>query len=165
MLAANVLLTIAAARYAAAGSSATGYVTVIFMFLYNAAFNIACNPLVYAYPAEILPYNIRTKVLGFFLVVADALLVWNSYVNPIALERIGSWMFVCYAGFLACATGIIWKWFPETKSMTLEELTDLFVDDKEIIGVECGSQSDKEEGRVTVVPKGEEKEPQKPVED
>ncbi|KAK8230310.1 general substrate transporter [Phyllosticta capitalensis] len=154
MLCANVPLTIAAARYAAAGSSAAGYVTVVFMFLYNAAFNIACNPLVYAYPAEILPYSIRTKGLGFFLVVADALLVWNSYVNPIALERIGYWMFVCYAGFLAVAIGIIWQWFPETKGMTLEELAELFTDDTEIIGIECGSQSSKEDGRVTVVPKG-----------
>ncbi|KAK7513217.1 uncharacterized protein IWZ02DRAFT_75324 [Phyllosticta citriasiana] len=165
MLAANVPLTIAAARYAAAGCSAAGYVTVVFIFLYNAAFNIACNLLVYAYPAEILPYNIRTKGLGFFLVVADALLMWNSYVNPIALERIGFWVFVCYAGLLACATGIIWKWFPETKPMTLEELADLFVDDKEIIGVECGSQNDKEEGEATVVPKGEDKISQNPIED
>lgn len=128
MIAANVPLVVTSARYAEGGSKGAAYATVVFLFLYNAAFNLACNPLVYAYPTELLPYGLRTKGLSLQIAVSQAALTVNNYVNPIALEAIGYWFFVFYLGMLVAAVGIVWKWFPETKGKSLEELATLFED-------------------------------------
>ncbi|GME45931.1 hexose transporter [Neofusicoccum parvum] len=161
MLLANVPLTVASACYATRGSVAAAYVTVVWLFLYNAAFNVACNPLLYAYTTEILPYGLRVKGLALQIALGQAALTVNSYVNPIALDRIGYWLFVFYAGMLVIAVGVVWRWFPETKGMSLEELMGLFGEEEkglggveEIVGVEyTGEAGDGVEGAV-VVPKG-----------
>lgn len=51
---------------------------IVFLFLYNAGFNIACNPLAYSYPTEILPYAMRTKGLSVMVAVGQALLIVNQ---------------------------------------------------------------------------------------
>ncbi|KAK4498922.1 hypothetical protein PRZ48_009432 [Zasmidium cellare] len=126
MICANVPLTISSAQYAKAVSKGAAYSTVVFLFLYNAAFNIACNPLLYSYTTELLPYNIRTKGLAIQVAVSQAALTVNQYVNPIALDSIGYWYFVLYLGMLLIGTAVIYFGFPETKGYTLEELANLF---------------------------------------
>ncbi|CAO2658333.1 Nn.00g060560.m01.CDS01 [Neocucurbitaria sp. VM-36] len=139
MMMANVPMTIASARYAANGSKGGAYATVVFLFLYNAAFNVACNPLLYSYTTELLPYSIRTRGLGLQIIVSQAALTVNQYVNPIALDHIGYWYFVFYLGMLIIGTAIIYFFFPETKGFTLEELTVLFEDRAEVMeGLEIG---------------------------
>ncbi|PSN59349.1 hexose transporter [Corynespora cassiicola Philippines] len=150
MMMANVPLTIASARYAANGSKGAAYATVIFLFLYNAAFNIACNPLPYSYTTELLPYSIRTRGLGLFISISMAALTVNQYVNPIALDSIGFWYFVFYLGMLIIGVAIIYFFFPETKGYTLEELARVFGEDgvervEVIRGVEVGSNVSHEE--------------------
>ncbi|KAJ4298141.1 hypothetical protein N0V90_006040 [Kalmusia sp. IMI 367209] len=126
MIAANIPLTISSARYAANESKGAAYATVVFLFLYNAAFNIACNPLLYSYTTELLPYTIRTRGLGLQILISQAALTVNQYVNPIALEHIGFWYFVFYLGMLILGLVVIYLFFPETKGHTLEELGQLF---------------------------------------
>ncbi|KAL6414263.1 hexose transporter protein [Ilyonectria robusta] len=128
MICANVPLTISSAMYANRGSQAAAYTTVVFLFLYNAAFNLACNPLLYCYTPEILPYSIRNRGLALQIVVSQAALTVNQYVNPIALDRIGYYYFIFYLGVLVLGTIIIYLTFPETKGYTLEELGALFDD-------------------------------------
>lgn len=130
MIAANVPLTVASARYAAKGSQGAARAVVVFLFLYNAAFNLACNPLLYAYVTEILPYGVRTKGLALQIAVSQAALTVNNYVNPIALDAIGYWYFVFYLGMLVAGMVFIWLFFPETKGKSLEELVGLFGDEK-----------------------------------
>lgn len=128
MICANVPLTISSAMYDNRGSQAAAYTTVVFLFLYNAAFNLACNPLLYCYTPEILPYSIRNRGLALQIVVSQAALTVNQYVNPIALDRIGYYYFIFYLGVLILGTIIIYLTFPETKGYTLEELGALFDD-------------------------------------
>lgn len=129
MICANVPLTISSARYQATGSKGAAYSTVVFLFLYNAAFNVACNPLLYSYTTELLPYSIRTKGLAVQIAVSEAALTVNQYVNPIALDSIGYWYFVFYLGMLLLGTAVIYLWFPETKGYTLEQLGRIFEGD------------------------------------
>lgn len=126
MICANVPLTISSAQYSKTGSKGAAYSTVVFLFLYNAAFNIACNPLLYSYTTELLPYSIRTKGLAVQIAVSEAALTVNQYVNPIALDNIGYWYFVFYLGMLLIGTAVIYFGFPETKGYTLEQLANLF---------------------------------------
>ncbi|KAL4968326.1 general substrate transporter [Aspergillus stella-maris] len=89
MICANVPLTISSAMYTDHGSKAGGYTAVVFLFLYNAAFNAANNPLLYSYPTEILTFPIRAKGLSVQVATSQAALTVNQYVNPIALDKIG----------------------------------------------------------------------------
>ncbi|KAJ9137941.1 Hexose transporter protein [Pleurostoma richardsiae] len=126
MIAANVPLTVSSAMYDQHGSKGAAYATIVFLFLYNAAFNIACNPLLYCYTPEILPYGIRSRGLALQILASQAALTVNQYVNPIALDRIGYWYFVFYLGMLILGFALIYFTFPETKGYTLEELGMLF---------------------------------------
>lgn len=128
MVFANVPLTIASAMYKEHGTSSAAYASVVFMFLYNAAFNIGCNPLPYSYVPEILPYNIRAKGMALLFFFSEGALVVNQYVNPIAMASIGYWYYVFYLGMLFLFIGIIYFTFPETRGYSLEELGTLFED-------------------------------------
>ncbi|EOO02870.1 putative hexose transporter protein [Phaeoacremonium minimum UCRPA7] len=128
MIFANIPLTISSAMYEKHNSQGAGYTTIVFLFLYNAAFNIACNPLLYCYTPEILPYSIRNRGLALQVLVSQAALTVNQYVNPIALDRIGYYYFIFYLGMLVLGTLLIYFTFPETKGYSLEELGKLFDD-------------------------------------
>lgn len=100
MMLSNIALTVATARYDATQAPAAGIAAMVFVFMYDASFNIACNPLPYSYVPEILPYGIRAKGLSIVIGVAQAGLVVNQYVNPIALDHIGWRYYIFYLGLL-----------------------------------------------------------------
>jgi hypothetical protein len=100
MIIANIPLTISSAMYAQHGSKGASYTVVVFLFLYDAAFNLANNPLLYCYPTEILPFSIRAKGLGLQVAISQAALTINQYVNPIALDSIGFYYYIFYLGVL-----------------------------------------------------------------
>ncbi|KAF4769426.1 hypothetical protein N7455_008500 [Penicillium solitum] len=130
MTLANVPLTISSAMYAQHGYKGASYAVVVFLFLYDAAFNLANNPLLYCYPTELLPFAIRAKGLSVQVAVSQAALTVNQYVNPIALDSIGFYYYIFYLGMLILGTCIIFFTFPETKGKTEVELAALFEDPK-----------------------------------
>lgn len=103
MMLANVPFTIASAVYTKNGSDAAARAVVVFLFLYDAAFNIGCNPLPYCYTIEVLPFGIRSKGMGLTIAVSEIALAVNQYVNPVALDKIGYNYYIFYFGML-----VIW---------------------------------------------------------
>lgn len=77
------------AEYAQHGTAAAGHAVVAFIFLYSAAYALAFTPLAIAYTVEILPFHLRSKGLCFFNFVVSIALIFNQYVNPIALDALG----------------------------------------------------------------------------
>ena len=55
--------------------------------IYRRSFSdsIAFTPLIVTYSLEILPYNIRAKGFTIFNLTISLALIFNQYVNPIAL--------------------------------------------------------------------------------
>ena len=51
--------------------------------------SIAFSPLIVSYTLEILPYSLRAKGFNVFNFTISLALIFNQYVNPIALENIG----------------------------------------------------------------------------
>lgn len=51
-------------------------------------FSIAFLPLLISYPVEILPYPIRAKGFTISSFTVSVALIFNQYVNPIALQNI-----------------------------------------------------------------------------
>jgi len=134
MCVAYAMITIAAAVYAKSPADdpnkTAGHAVVGFFFIYYAFYNIAMSPLLCSYTVEILPYNLRTKGLFVSSECVNASLVFNQYVNPIALPALGWKYYVIYTVWIAFE--FVWLFFTikETKGpngpLPLEEIAALF---------------------------------------
>jgi MFS family permease len=83
------LQTVCSARYAITQGDSAARSVIAFIFLFYASYDIAFTPLVYSYTLEILPYSLRAKGFTIFNLVISLALIFNQYVNPIALRAIG----------------------------------------------------------------------------
>jgi sugar porter (SP) family MFS transporter len=107
----------------------TGWM-MLFIVLYIAAFGLSVGPVVWVILAEIFPTAVRGRALGlatFFLWAADYA-VTQSF--PI-MDAKGSWYvrefnhafpFYVYAAFCAVLLVVVWRFVPETKGRTLEQI-------------------------------------------
>ncbi|KAG8216731.1 hexose transporter [Butyriboletus roseoflavus] len=113
-------------EYAQHGSAGAGHAVIAFIFLFYAAYDIAFTPLIVSYTVEILPYHLRAKGFNLFNFVISVALIFNQYVNPIALEALGWKYYLVYVCWLACEFVFLWFFVVETKNRTLEETAALF---------------------------------------
>ncbi|KAN0084416.1 hexose transporter [Tylopilus felleus] len=114
------------AEYAQHGTAAAGHAVIVFIFLFSSAYALAFSPLAIGYTVEILPFNLRAKGLTFFNFVVSLALIFNQYVNPIALGALGWKYYVVYVCWLAFEFAFLWFTLVETKDRTLEETAALF---------------------------------------
>ncbi|KAI9491539.1 general substrate transporter [Zychaea mexicana] len=102
------------------------YGAVAMMFIFSASFSTSWGPCGWIYPAEIFPNRARAK--GTSLATATNYLMnfVIGEITPIMLDRIsyGTYFFF-FATNVICAF-IIWKFYPETKGRSLEEMEILF---------------------------------------
>ncbi|KAJ5363206.1 hypothetical protein N7541_004050 [Penicillium brevicompactum] len=107
-----------------------GIAVVPMLFLFCAAFDMAYMPLFIAYPAEILPFQIRAKGLAVTLTTDSMACFFNQYVNPVAFAAIHWKYFTVYLGCLIVFLCTIYFLFPETKGLSLEEVGKIFEKEK-----------------------------------
>lgn len=103
---------------------------LIAIILYIAAFGMSVGPVTWIILAEIFPTAVRGRALGlatFFLWLADYLV---TQTFPI-MDAKDSWFvknynhafpFYVYAAFCAILLLVVWRWVPETKNRSLEEI-------------------------------------------
>jgi len=113
-------------EYSQHKTTAAGHAVIAFIFLFYAAYDIAFTPLIVSYTVEILPYNIRAKGFNVFNFVISLALIFNQYVNPIALISLGWKYYLVYVCWLAFEFVFLWFFIVETKNRTLEETAALF---------------------------------------
>ena len=96
------------------------------------------------YTVEILPYSLRAKGFNVFNFVISVALIFNQYVNPVALEHI-AWKYyvsfrdllrscrhthgvsqIVYCCWLAFELVFLYFFIVETKNLSLEETAALF---------------------------------------
>lgn len=87
MLVTMTIVTIASARFAETGNHGAGYAVIVFLFFFNAAFDLAWGILPTMYTAEIYPYTIRSKAVSLNFMMTFTAGLFNQYVNPIALDE------------------------------------------------------------------------------
>lgn len=68
-------------------------------------------------------------LVNFFQGIA---LMFNSFVNPIALSHIGWKYYIVYCVILLLLLVIIFLFFPETRGYSLEELAQVFESDEPV---------------------------------
>ncbi|KZP22324.1 hypothetical protein FIBSPDRAFT_931132 [Athelia psychrophila] len=88
--------------------------------------SMAYCPLVVSYTVEILPYALRAKGYAVFNFTISLSLIFNQYVNPIALDALGWKYYLVYVAWLAVESVFVFLFIIETKNKTLEETAALF---------------------------------------
>jgi sugar porter (SP) family MFS transporter len=103
---------------------------LLFIVVYIAAFGLSVGPVTWVILSEIFPTTVRGRALGlatFFLWMADYAV---TQTFPIMDAR-GSWFvrqlnhafpFYLYAAFCAVLILVVWRFVPETKGRTLEQI-------------------------------------------
>ncbi|KAI5123250.1 hypothetical protein M0805_001339 [Coniferiporia weirii] len=132
MLVFFTLQTVCSALFAETGTSGAAHAVIAFIFLFYAAYDIAFTPLIVSYTVEILPYAIRAKGLTIFSFSVSLSLIFNQYVNPIALGKLGWKYYIVYCCWIAFELVYCFLFIIETKNLTLEETSALF-DGKEAV--------------------------------
>ncbi|KAI5477364.1 hexose transporter [Pseudohyphozyma bogoriensis] len=126
MLVSYIIVTALSATYARTPNQGVGYGVIVFLFIFFAFYDIALTPLTVGYPTEILPTKARAKGLGIEYLCVYIALVFNSYLNPIALDALGWKYYLVYVFILAAMVVTVYFFFPETRGKSLEEISDIF---------------------------------------
>ncbi|EIW73027.1 hypothetical protein TREMEDRAFT_25510, partial [Tremella mesenterica DSM 1558] len=114
------------AGFVVSGNLGAANGALAFLFIFAGCFIIWGFPLPYTYVPEILPYQLRVKGMAIYGITTNAGALYNSLVNPVALEAIG-WRYYCmFAGLLVIQTVIAYFLIMETKGLTLEDIAVLF---------------------------------------
>ncbi|KAL3483334.1 general substrate transporter [Aspergillus germanicus] len=133
MLVSYICLTGLAGGFNTTGVSAVGTAVIPFLLIYYAGYDLAYTPLLIAYPAEIWPYSLRSKGVALTYMCTYAALLFNQFVNPIAMDSIGWKYYIVYIAILVVILVNVWFTYPETRGHSLEEVAVVF-DDLDRVG-------------------------------
>lgn len=107
-------------------NASLGQGVLAMIFLYYLSYNIGVNGLPFLYMTEILPYSYRAKGLNIFQVIQQVVLVYNGFVNPIAMDAIDWKYYIVFCCIIAVEIVVVFFTFPETSGRTLEEVAEVF---------------------------------------
>ena len=103
------------------------------IFFYYLGYNMGANGLPYLYLTEILPYNQRTKGVNIMLTFFNIILIYNGFVNPVAMDAISWRYYIVYCCIIVVEVVVVYFFFPETSGYTLEEVCQVFGDTPEMV--------------------------------
>jgi len=126
MLVAFIVWTVTSAVFQETGLKGAANATVVMIFIYYGFYDIAYTPLLVMYAVEILPFRIRAKGFAVMSFVMALALIFQQYVNPVALDHLGWKYYLFYVGMLAFELVFVFFYLWETKGRTLEQTAVLF---------------------------------------
>ncbi|KAJ9613881.1 hypothetical protein H2200_002017 [Cladophialophora chaetospira] len=126
MLGAYIVMTGLSGSFAHTQSHSVGIAVVPVMFIYYGFYDIGWTPLPFSYGAEILPYHMRLKGLSIMLSVQSMAQAFNQWVNPLALAHISWKYYIVYIVLIVMYLILIILFFPETRRLTIEEVSVIF---------------------------------------
>ncbi|KAL4878232.1 general substrate transporter [Aspergillus karnatakaensis] len=126
MLTSYIIITGLSGAFDQTGSAPTGTAVIPFIFIFFAGYDIALTPMLTAYPCEIWPFALRSRGLSVAWLSANGALIFNTFVNPIALDAIGWRYYFVFVAILICYAVISYFFYPETKGYSLEHMAILF---------------------------------------
>ncbi len=103
-----------------------GFAALISIIIYTASFMMSWGPICWVLISEIFPNTIRGKAVA---IAVAAQWIANYAVSatfiPLSEWSLGS-TYLMYAGFCALSIFFVWKFVPETKGKSLEEMASLW---------------------------------------
>lgn len=130
MLISYSIATALNATYVRTKSPAASRGFIAFLFFFNMSYNFALSPLAVSYPAEILPYRLRAKGMALSVSTLAAALMFNIWINPIALAAIAWKLFLVYIVVEVLFIINVAIYYPETRGLPPEEIESIFGDGK-----------------------------------
>jgi sugar porter (SP) family MFS transporter len=96
----------------------------VFLFIYIAFFAFSQGAVIWVFISEIFPTDVRAKgqMLGSTTHWAMAALI--SFLFPFLAEQVGGGnTFLFFCGMMCLQLLFVWKWMPETKGISLEQIS------------------------------------------
>lgn len=84
------------------------------------------TPLLTSYPCEIWPFALRSRGLTVTWMSCIIAIIFNIFVNPIALEAIGWKYYLVYVVILIVYGLVVFFFYPETRGYSLEQMANVF---------------------------------------
>lgn len=123
VLATYTMWLIGQAQNSITGSRAAGIAALVGIFLFQTAYLMTWNIMMYMYLVELFPFYVRTKGIAWYQLWQRSTGFFSSFVNPIGLDAIGWKFLLVYIAVICFELVFVWFFFPETGNRTLEELT------------------------------------------
>ncbi|PQE03434.1 sugar transporter protein [Rutstroemia sp. NJR-2017a BBW] len=119
------IITILTGVFTYTKSKSASYASVAFIYLYSGVHNLGWTGAMMVYVVEILPYSMRAKGLAG---------AFNTYVNPLGLDRFGWKFYFFYVGWIAVEFVVVYFACPETMGTSLEDVALIIEGDKALVG-------------------------------
>ncbi|CAG7926333.1 unnamed protein product [Penicillium olsonii] len=126
MLMSYIVITGLSGSFATTNSNSVGISVIPFLFIYYGGYDLGFTPLLLAYPAEIWQYSLRAKGVALTSTCTYLALVFNTLVNPIALDAIEWKYYIVYIALLVLILLVVYFTYPETRRHSLEEIALIF---------------------------------------
>ena len=103
-----------------------GLAALIFIIIYTASFMMSWGPICWVLISEIFPNTIRGKAVA----IAVAAQWISNFLVSSTFPSLSTWSvggtYMIYAIFALLSAIFVWKWVPETKGKTLEDMSRLW---------------------------------------
>lgn len=110
-----------------AGLNIIGISTLVFIVIFTASFMMSWGPIVWVVLSEIFPNRIRSSAMAIAVAVQWLANFTITAFYPYMMEISGAMTYGFYALMCVLSGIFVWKFLPETKGKTLEELDNLWV--------------------------------------
>ncbi|WP_078379004.1 D-xylose transporter XylE [Sutcliffiella halmapala] len=107
-------------------SNVIGVGTLIFIIIYTASFMMSWGPVVWVLLSEIFPNKIRGQAIAIAVAAQWTANYFISSTYPMMMEYSGGVTYSFYAIMSILSALFVWKFIPETKGRSLEELETLW---------------------------------------
>ncbi|GAL63570.1 minor myo-inositol transporter IolF [Algibacter lectus] len=88
-----------------------------------AAFHFSVGPIMWVLLSEIFPISVRGIAIPFFALLSSTISALTQFLFPWQLANMGaSTIFLFYGGIVFVGLIILYKYLPETKNLTIEEI-------------------------------------------
>ena len=108
----------------------SGMIAVLCIIVYSAAFMMSWGPITWVLIAEIFPNTIRGKAVAIAVAFQWIFNYLVSSTFPAMYEVSPFFAYSLYGAICLIAAFFVWKWVPETKGKTLEEMNQLWLSRK-----------------------------------
>ncbi|OAL05321.1 general substrate transporter [Phaeosphaeriaceae sp. SRC1lsM3a] len=107
---------------------------VVFLFLYVGVYASCLDATIYVYSAEIFPTHIRATGMGLCIFAQSCSTILYTQAAPTAFGAIGWKYYFVFLIVPLIGAVFVWRYWPETKGATLEEIGAAFGDEVALVG-------------------------------
>ncbi len=103
-----------------------GTTTLVFIIIYTASFMMSWGPICWVLISEIFPNKIRSQAVAIAVAAQWAANFFISSTYPPMMEFSNGGTYLFYGVMSILSALFVWKYVPETKGKTLEEMEELW---------------------------------------